>query len=268
MAEMPPGVPSILRKIVASKRDRLAAARAQVPLADMKSQAEDAPPARDFAGVLSAEGIRIIAEMKRRSPSRGIIREDFDVIDLAGAYREGGADAYSILTEQDHFDGRLDFVGRVREVSPLPILRKDFLFDPYQIYESRMSGADAVLLIAACLTGGLLTDLLGLAQQLGLATLVEVHSEEELDTALEGNAPIIGINNRNLHTFDVDLGTAVRLAARIPENRIVVGESGIHGPDDVRRLAGARIDAILVGEHFMRSSDVASAVRELKGAMS
>jgi indole-3-glycerol phosphate synthase len=259
-------MPSILRRIIERKRHRLAEAIGRVGRGEMKSRAADSPPSRDFAGALRGGPVRVIAEMKRRSPSRGLIREDFDVVSLAAAYGAGGADALSILTEEDFFEGSLEYVREVRSRTPLPILRKDFLFDPYQIYEAREAGADAVLLIVAALGQSELCELTALASELGLSALVEVHTEEELERALKSEADLIGINNRDLNTFEVRLETAEELAGRVPAGRLIVAESGIHGPADVRRLAGAGIDAFLIGEHFMRAPDIPAAVRAIKGA--
>jgi indole-3-glycerol phosphate synthase len=249
------------------KAERLVEAKDRIGFAEMMARAEASPMPRDFAGALREGPVRIIAEMKRRSPSRGLIREDFDVASLARAYGEGGADALSILTEEDFFDGSLQYIRQARAFSKLPILRKDFLSDPYQLYEAREAGADAVLLIVAALSDGQLRELGATAIELGLSALVEVHTEEELARALDAGATIIGINNRDLNTFKVTLETAERLAGLVPRDHIVVGESGIHGPMDVRRLADAGIHAFLIGEHFMRATDVTGALSDIKGAI-
>jgi indole-3-glycerol phosphate synthase len=260
--------PGILERIVAKKRERLAAAMAARPPADVRAAARDAGPTRDFAAALRATGprdVRVIAEIKRRSPSKGLIRADFDPVAIARAYAAGGADACSVLTEEDFFDGRLSYLADVRAAVPLPLLRKDFLFDPYQVYEARAAGADAVLLIAASLAPAQLADLAGLAAEIGLAMLVEVHDEGEVAGALACPAALIGINNRDLRTFVVSLDTAARLARLVPARRTIVAESGIHGPADVARLAATGIRAFLVGEHLMRSADPAAALGALKG---
>ena len=256
---------AILERILAAKRERLQAARAARPLAEVRAAARDAEAPRDFAGALGRPGVRVIAEIKRRSPSRGLIRADFDVAALARAYAAGGADCCSVLTEEDFFDGRLAYLQQARGEVGLPLLRKDFVFDSYQVHESRAAGADALLLIAAALARGALADLAALAAELGLAALVEVHEEGELEAALGCPRALIGINNRDLRTFAVDLGTSERLARLVPAGRLVVAESGIHGPADLRRLEAAGIHAFLVGEHLMRAADPAAALRALKG---
>lgn len=256
---------AILERILAAKRRRLEAARAARPLAEIRAAACDAAPARDFAAALGRPGVRLIAEIKRRSPSKGLIRPDFDVRALARAYAAGGADCCSVLTEEDFFEGRLDHLEQARGEVGLPLLRKDFLFDPYQVHEARAAGADAILLIAAALAPGALAALAALAADLGLAALVEVHAEDELEAALRCPRALIGINNRDLRTFAVDLATCERLAPLVPPGRLVVAESGIHGPADVARLRAAGIHAFLVGEHLVRAPDPAAAVRELKG---
>jgi indole-3-glycerol phosphate synthase len=206
---------------------------------------------------------RIIAEIKRRSPSRGLLRPELDVAALAAAYTAGGAAALSVLTEEDHFDGSLVHLGQARAATHLPILRKDFITDPYQVYETRAAGADAVLLIVAALEPARLADLAALAIELGLAALVETHNREEVETAVGSGAQIVGINNRNLHTLEVSLDTCLDLAPRVPADRQVVAESGIHGSGDVRRLEAAGIHVFLVGEHLMLQADVAAALQEL-----
>ncbi len=265
MAEPVPSRTSILERILAAKRGRLEAARAARPLTEVRAAARDAAPARDFAGVLARPGTRIIAEIKRRSPSKGLIRADFDPRALARAYAAGGADCCSVLTEEDFFDGRLAYLEQVRGEVGLPLLRKDFVFDSYQVHESRAAGADAMLLIAAALAPSALADLAALAAELGLGALVEVHGERELAAALACPAAVIGINNRDLRTFEVDLATSERLARLVPAGRLIVAESGIHGPEDLRRLEAAGIHAFLVGEHLMRAADPGAAVGALKG---
>jgi indole-3-glycerol phosphate synthase len=208
----------------------------------------------------------IIAEFKRRSPSRGVIRADFDQVEIQRAYQRGGADAYSVLTEEDHFGGRLDDLRALRETARVPLLRKDFLFDPYQIYESRAAGADAVLLIVAALDDRRLRGLIELSRELAMNALVEVHTEAEGERAILCGAEIVGINNRDLHSFKVDLAVSLELAPRLPGHVTVVSESGISGPDDIRRLMGAGIHAFLVGEHLMRAQDPGLELHRLRGA--
>ena len=207
----------------------------------------------------------MIAEFKCRSPSRGELCRHFDIPSLHKAYEEGGADAYSVLTEEDHFGGSLEHLKTLRALTDRPILRKDFLLSPYQLYESRSAGADAVLLIAACLSRNELAQLINLSADLGLSALVEVHTDEELDTALGAKASIIGINNRNLHTFEVSLKTAVRLAKQIPAGCTVVSESGIRTREDIVRLEAAGIHAFLIGESLVTAADPSALLKDLKG---
>ena len=257
-------LPSVLERILERKRERLKAARAARPPAEVRAAAADSAPPRDFAGALGRPGVRIIAEIKRRSPSKGLIRPDFDVRAIAGAYARGGADACSVLTEEDFFDGRLAYLAQARAEAALPVLRKDFLFDPYQVAEARAAGADAVLLIAAVLQPAALADMAALAAELGMAALVEVHEEGELAAALACPSALIGINNRDLRTFEVDLSTSMRLARHLPAGRLVVAESGIHTPQDVALLTAAGIHVFLIGEHFMQAPDPAEAVAAFK----
>lgn len=253
-----------LERICERVRERVAARQAETPLAVLRERAERAGPPRPFAEALATPGeVSLIAELKQASPSRGLIRADFDAADLARAYQEGGARALSVLTEPDFFRGSYRYLESAREATRLPILAKDFFLSPYQIYEARARGADAVLLIVASLSEEELREYRQLAEGLGLAVLVEVHSEAELERALAAGARIIGINNRNLHTFEVDLAVTERLAPRVPPGVLKVAESGVSGPEDVRRVAAAGVDAVLVGETLMRSDDVAEATRAL-----
>lgn len=266
---MAPETPSVLRRILEKKRERLKEAKSSFPLFELKSATRDQEPTRDFLAAVSGAGdpegnVRIIAEFKRRSPSRGMIREDFDLQEIHRAYHEGGADAYSILTEQDFFGGRLEYLQTLKRIASVPCLRKDFLLDAYQIYESRWAGADAFLLIASVLAGTQIQELLDLGGEMGMVGLVEVHSEEELETVLGTKARLIGINNRDLSTFKVNLDTTIRLKRLIPADRTVISESGIHTSKDVARLLQAGVRAFLIGERFMKSENIAEAVRELK----
>lgn len=220
---------------------------------------------RPFSEALIAEGISLIAEMKRASPSRGPIRPGASVSEVVRTYQEAGARAVSVLTEERHFGGSLDDLAEARAACDLPLLRKDFLIDEYQLLEARAAGADAVLLIVAALEPGRLEELMVAAGELGMDSLVEVHDEREVGTAVEAGAEVIGINNRNLHSLQVDLATTFRLLADIPAGTVVVAESGITRHDDVRELEGAGVDAILVGEAIMASDDPAQAVRTLLG---
>ena len=226
----------------------------------------DAPPAsapaRGFARALAAPGMSLIAEVKKASPSRGVIRADFHPAEIARAYESTGAAAISVLTDEPHFQGKLAYLDEVRAAVGLPLLRKDFIIHPAQIFEA-VGRADAVLLIVAALAPAELAELFATATACGLDTLVEVHDRREVDAALELGAPVIGINNRDLHAFTVDIQTTLRLRPAIPPDRLVVSESGIRTPDQVAELAHAGIDAILVGEAFMASEDIAGAVRAL-----
>jgi indole-3-glycerol phosphate synthase len=270
-------LPSILRNILSDKAGRLREARRRLPREELARLCRDLPPPAGFQTVLEAAGNgptapkaaptrppAIIAEFKRRSPSRGVIRPNFDLEEIHQAYRAGGADAYSVLTEEDHFGGSLADLRKLRAATRIPLLRKDFLFDPYQIYESRAAGADAPLLIAAVLETPQLTEMIGLSRELNMEALVEVHTKTELRRALDSGARIVGINNRDLHTFEVDLGVSLGLAAGMPPDVTAVSESGIHGPEDIRRLRAAGIHAFLVGEHLMRARDPAAALLRLK----
>ena len=256
---------TILDEILAHKRVELDALRRRVPPAELAERAAAAPPPRGFRRALLGGGPRVIAELKRRSPSRGEIRADFDPVAIARAYEAGGAAALSVLTDERFFGGSLAVLTAVRAVTQLPLLRKDFLIDAYQIDEARAAGADAVLLIVAALTAAELARLLEHARGLGLDALVEVHDEAELDAAKGVGADLIGINNRDLRSFVTDLGVTERLARRVPEGVLVVAESGIHGPADVARLTRAGAGAFLVGESLMREPDPGLALRRLLG---
>lgn len=257
----------ILDTIVTHKREELRALKARQPLAELRAAAERAPQTRNFAAALATPGVRLIAEIKRASPSKGVFQADLDPVALATTYVENGASAISVLTDERFFQGRLDDLWRVKTTHPgIPVLRKDFLIDPYQVYEARAAGADAILLIVAALEDDLLAGLLALAHELSLHALVEVHDEAELNCALKFEPRIIGINNRDLRDFTVDLGTTERLRPLIPDATIVVAESGIHTAADVQRLARAGVDAVLVGEALMTAANPAAKVRELSGA--
>lgn len=262
---------TILDRIVAETAAELARRREAAPLPALERRAAAAEPPRDFAAALrpTASDVkaspRLIAEVKKASPSKGLLCPDFDPARLAQGYAAGGAAALSVLTEPRFFQGDPSHLAVARRAGGLATLRKDFLFDPYQVVEARAIGADAVLLIVAILEDAVLRELLGLARALGMAALVEVHDAAELDRALVADATLIGVNNRNLRTFEVDLETTRRLRARIPRGRLVVSESGIHSPADVGRLREWEVDAMLVGESLVRSGDVAAKARELLG---
>ncbi len=259
-------VTTILDKIVATKRQEIEAARQACPERELRAQLPDAPPVRDFFAPLAAEGpIKLIAEVKKASPSKGLIRADFEPLEIARQYARHGATCISVLTDETYFQGRLEYLRRIREHVELPLLRKDFILDTYQLLEARCAGADAVLLIAECLDDCNLRKLHNESLELGLTPLVEFYDEENLERVLEAGASLIGINNRDLRTFQTDLGHTVRLRSRVPTRCVVVGESGIHSHQDVMRLAEAGVDAILVGEHLMSQADVGAAVRALLG---
>ena len=251
----------ILDEIMAHHRERLPRVMAEVPLADLRAMAAVAPPPRDFVAGLRGSGVALIAECKKASPSKGLIVPHYDPVRLARAYEKGGARAISVLTDTRHFQGTLEHLRDVREAVRLPVLRKDFHFHPYQLYEARVAGADAVLLIAAVLGDGDLAELQALARRLGMAALIEVHDEEELARVLPLSPDLIGVNNRDLQTFAVDFGTTARLRGLIPAGIVVVGESGLKTPEDVAVMAAAGVDAVLVGEALARSKDVAAAAR-------
>ena len=258
---------TFLDRIVADKREELEATRLRIPFDELKSRLPEAPPVRPFAAALKGHTVRLIAELKKASPSRGLLRADFDPVALARAYVGAGAAAVSVLTDARHFQGSLAHLESIRAALPdgPPLLRKDFLFDPYQLYEARVHGADAVLLIAAVLNPALLAQLIGLAGALGMDALVEVHDELELERALMASARIVGVNNRNLHTFEVDLATTERLRPLVPPEVTLVAESGVFTRADVDRLAAARVDAVLIGEALVTAPDPAAKIRELFG---
>lgn len=253
-------VSGILARIVDEKKAELPALAAR---ADALEQAAAQSLPRDFAGALQRNPPAIIAEIKKASPSKGILAAAFDPARIAAAYEHGGAAALSVLTDARHFQGSFEHLRQARAVVSIPVLRKDFTVDALNVLEAAAHGADAVLLIAAVLHERALRDLREAAERRGMAALVEVHSAAELDTALASGARIVGVNNRNLETFDVNLEVALRLADRIPAGVIKVAESGIHSSEDVRRLLAAGFQAFLVGEHLMKSSDAGGAVRAL-----
>ncbi|MDT8440576.1 MAG: indole-3-glycerol phosphate synthase TrpC [Desulfuromonadales bacterium] len=258
----------ILDRIVLHKREEVAAAKSQYPLVELAARVrdlEDQP--RGFTRALetaAASGwTAVIAEVKKGSPSKGVIREDFDPLAIAGIYQEHGATCLSVLTDQKFFLGHLRYLGLIREQVSLPLLRKDFICDPYQIVEARVAGADALLLIAAMLTTAELIDFSGQARELGLDVLLEVHDEAELEKALATDCRLIGVNNRNLNTFVTDLATTERLAGLLPADRLLVAESGIDSRADIVRLQQAGARAFLVGESLMRAPDIGARLSEL-----
>ena len=257
----------ILNRIVEVKHEEIAAARAKRDLASLRRDAESLGGQRDFIGSLRnkiASGrAGVIAEIKKASPSKGILREQFVPADIAASYEQHGAAALSVLTDQQFFQGAAAFLEQARAACSLPALRKDFMVDAYQVFEARALGADCILLIAACLDDPQMADLEAQAQALGMAVLVEVHDGTELERALRLHTPLLGINNRNLRTFEVNLATTLELLAQVPPTKLVVTESGILGRDDVQRMRNAGVHAFLVGEAFMRAPDPGSALASL-----
>jgi len=232
----------------------------------LRAQLKDAPPVRDFFAALAADGpIKLIAEVKKASPSKGVIRADFHPVEIARSYERAGASCLSVLTDEHFFQGSLEYLRQIRSAVNLPLLRKDFILDAHQLVEARVAGADAVLLIAECLDDCNLRKLHAEALELGLTPLVEFYDEENLERALAAGATLIGVNNRDLRTFEVDLGRTVRMREKVPLDAVFVGESGIYTRDDVLRLQAAGVDAILVGESLMREADVEAATRRLLG---
>ena len=261
----------ILKKIVDVKFEEVAAAKRRMPLADMRRDAESRVLTRDFVGALRAKitagQAAVIAEIKKASPSKGVIRADFIPADIAQSYAEGdgkvSAACLSVLTDRQFFQGQPDYLKQARASCQLPVLRKDFMVDPYQIYESRAMGADCVLLIAACLDDGLMAEMEAIARNLDMAVLVEVHDAPELQRALKLKTPLVGINNRDLRSFEVSLQTTLALQKQVPADRLLVTESGILAPADVRLMRDAGVHAFLVGEAFMRASDPGLALARL-----
>ena len=260
----------ILNKIIAVKREEIAEAINHKPLPAMRKDAESRVLTRDFVGALrskiAAGQAAVIAEIKKASPSRGVLRTDFVPADIAQSYAEHGAACLSVLTDKQFFQGSIDYLKQARASCGLPVLRKDFIIDAYQVYESRVMGADCILLIAACLDDAQMKSLEALAFSLDMAVLVEVHDAAELERALMLKTPLIGVNNRNLNTFEVSLDTTLGLAGQVPAERLLISESGIATADDVQRLRRAKVNAFLVGEAFMRAEEPGEALQQLFGA--
>jgi len=263
-------MPDILQRILAVKAKEVAAAKTQRPLSAMRIAAAAMPEPRDFAGALRAKvavgEAAVIAEIKKASPSRGVLREDFDPAAIAASYAGHGAACLSVLTDQQFFQGSADYLRSARAACSLPVLRKDFMLDAYQVYEASAMGADCILLIVAALNPRRMQELAAIATDLGMAVLVEVHNSVELDRALELKTPLIGINNRNLHTFETRLDVTLGLLKRIPPDRTVITESGILQPADVSLMRDNGVDCFLVGEAFMRAPDPGAELARLFGA--
>ena len=257
----------ILDKIVAVKREEVAAALKQKPLAVVRADAESRVLTRDFEGAMRAKidagQAAVIAEIKKASPSKGVLRAEFMPADIAQSYAEFGAACLSVLTDKQFFQGSVDYLKQARASCDLPVLRKDFMIDAYQVYEARAMGADAILLIAACLDDAQMADMESVARGLDMAVLVEVHDRAELDRALKLKTRLVGINNRNLKTFEVSLQTTLDMLPDVPADRLLVTESGILSPDDVQRMRDAKVNAFLVGEAFMRADEPGEALAQL-----
>lgn len=257
-------MPTVLDKIVTKKREEIACAKDAISIDVLRSQLADAPPVRSFFDALAADGpIKLIAEVKKASPSKGIIREDFHPVEIAKTYATSGATCISVLTDESFFHGHIEYLSAIREAVDVPLLRKDFILDSYQLVQARVAGADAVLLIAECLDDCNLRKLHNEAIELGMTPLVEFYEPANLARVIEAGATLIGINNRDLRTFETDLQHTIDLRKRIPADHLVVGESGIHDPVDVRLLSDASVDAILVGESLMSEPDIGAAVKKL-----
>ena len=258
---------TILDKIIARKQEEIAVGKNNYTLGELEAMADNERKARGFIASLF-DRVRdhqpaVIAEIKKASPSKGVIRDDFDPVEIARSYEKNAAACLSVLTDKDFFQGDEHYLRAARNAVNLPVLRKDFMIDPWQIFESRAMGADAILLIAAALSDAQMSELYHAAQQSGCDVLVEVHTEEELERAVNLNAELIGINNRNLHTFETSLNTTLTLAEKVPGDRMIVTESGIHTPEDVKLMRKNGINAFLVGEAFMRAEDPGAALKSL-----
>ena len=259
-------MPTILDKIVAAKREEVARAETGVPESVLRERLAGAPPPRDFFAAVARPGrIRLIAEVKKASPSKGVIRADFKPVEIATIYQQHGADCISVLTDEPYFQGSLDYLRQIRAAVDLPVLRKDFIIDPYQVLEARAAGADAVLLIAECLDDAMLRTLHDAIVELGMTPLAELFEPDNLPRVLDVGARLVGVNNRDLRSFETDLQHTLQLCRQIPADRVVVGESGIRTREDVVRLETAGVGAMLVGQSLMARPDIGAAVDELLG---
>jgi indole-3-glycerol phosphate synthase len=276
-------MPSVLNQIIATKREEVATRKQSSPIESLKETIATLGRPRNFFQAVSKKAIRggeggkplnLIAEVKKASPSAGVIRADFDPIAIARAYAAGGADALSVLTDEQYFQGKLEYIHAIRDEIKLPVLRKDFIIDPWQVYESRAAGADAILLIAECLETGELIDLQILATEMNMTCLIEVHDMDNLIRVRDRvigfphkSYSLLGINNRDLRTFKTDLGTTLRMAELVEDRSVLVSESGINTFEDIRKLEAAGVRAVLVGESLMRSDDIAKKIREMFGGI-
>jgi indole-3-glycerol phosphate synthase len=257
----------ILAKICVKTRETIATAKLQTPVEELHARLKDAPQVRDFVSAIrSAPDIGLIAEVKKASPSAGLIRDDFDPVTIAQTYADAGAACISCLTDEPFFQGKLEYLAAIRQAVNIPVMRKDFILDRYQVVEARAAGADCILLIAECLNDCEMRDLYFFASELGMECLVELYEPENLDRVLKLDAPLVGINNRNLKTFVTDLNHTVELGKQIPDTTVLVAESGIRNREDVEHLKAGGARAILVGETLMRQTDIAAKVREMIGA--
>jgi len=260
-------VPDILKKILQRKAEEISARSAVLSMDALATQVSDSPEPRGFVNAIRntiAEGrAAVIAEAKKASPSKGVMREDFDIVQIAKSYEAGGATCMSVLTDEDFFQGSDEYLKQARRACNLPLIRKDFIIDSYQVVEARVMGADCILLIVSALEDNQMEELAASATELGLDVLVEVHDADELERSLTLNLPLVGINNRNLRTFETSLDTTIELLDRIPDDRIVVTESGIHTPEDVQRMRNNHVNAFLVGEAFMRDPEPGDKLKAL-----
>lgn len=254
----------ILDEIIENKKIEVEASKNSLPLQQIQEQLDDRPPSRNFFEAINPNGeLKIISEVKHASPSKGVFRDDFDPVEIAKSYSAGGASAISVLTDYNYFKGNLTYLKDIRHNVETPLLRKDFIVDPYQVYEARFFGADALLLIVAALEQPILSELLELTHSLQMNAIVEVHDENELDRALEADARIIGINNRDLRTFDVDLNVSVNLSKKVPKDKIVIAESGIGSIEDIDNLRAEGVHVFLIGETFMKAPNPRDKLNEL-----